>query len=186
MHRYAKGALALVLTLSTSAALAQAYGGIATGSRGSQHWRDPVSGVSVGPSERKSPVIAHAGWRIDEHWAVEAGHARLMDADFAHDGRSSSAESGASYVAARWRRPLSESVAWYAKAGVARNTLEVTETGNATEKAHKVRPMAALGVEYAFTPHVAATAEVASYGKVATRRSHMSHSLLQLGLRFDY
>ncbi|WEF33863.1 outer membrane beta-barrel protein [Pseudoduganella chitinolytica] len=186
MHRFAKGALALALTLSSTAALAQAYGGIAIGNRGSQHWQDPVTGVSVGPSDRKSPLIVHAGWKISDDWAIEGGHARLMDADFAHAGRASSGESAATYVAARWRRPLTQSVAWYAKAGVARNTLEVTETGSATDKAHKVRPMVALGVEYAFTPHVAATAEVASYGKVSTRRSHISHNLLQLGLRFDY
>lgn len=186
MHRFANGAFALALILSSPAVLAQAYGGIAIGNRGSQHWQDPVSGVSVGPTDRKSPLIVHAGWKIDDDWAIEGGHARLVDADFSYGGRAASAESAATYLAARWRRPLTESVAWYAKAGVARNTLEVTATGSTTDKAHKVRPMLALGVEYAFTPHVAATAEVVNYGKVATRNSHMSHGLMQLGLRFDY
>ena len=178
--------IVLAAALHVSAAFAQAYGGIAIGSRGTQHWRDPGTGVNLTAAERVWPVIGYAGYRIDENWAVEAGYARLTDSEYATSAGTAFAESNAAYVAARRRWAITDALGWYVKAGVAHNTLRIEQPGGGVEKEHKARPMAALGMDYRFTPNVAATAEVVGYGKVKTRNARITHTTLQLGLRFDF
>ncbi|GGY94644.1 outer membrane beta-barrel protein [Pseudoduganella plicata] len=176
----------LAAALHVSSAFAQAYGGIAIGSRGTQHWRDPATGLDLSPAEREWPIVGYGGYRIDDRWAVEAGYARLTDSEYATAAGTTFAESSAAYVAARQRWAITDTLGWYVKAGVARNTLRIEQPGGSVEKAHKVRPMAALGMDYRFTPNVAATAEVVGYGRVKTRNAQVTHTTVQLGLRFDF
>jgi opacity protein-like surface antigen len=178
--------IVLAATLHVANAFAQAYGGIAIGSRGTQHWRDPATGINLSPAEREWPIAGYAGYRIDDAWAVEAGYARLTDSEYATSAGRAAAESNAAYVAARRRWAITDALGWYVKAGVAYNTLRIEPPAGGFEKEHAARPMAALGMDYRFAPNVAATAEVAGYGKVKTRNAQITHTTVQLGLRFDF
>jgi len=177
--------VALVAMLCASSAFAQSYAGISLGKRGTQQWRES-SGTVLEPSERAVPVTVYGGWKFTDMLALEAGFARLSDADYATAGGKTSARSGALYVAGKGTFAINDKLAWYLKGGVARNFLVLETPGGREEKAHNFRPMAAAGIEYRFTPQVAAVAELASYGKIETPKARMRHNVLQLGVRVDF
>lgn len=177
--------ISIVSALCASTAFAQSYAGISLGKRGTQQWRE-ASGTVLEPTEKAGPVTMYGGWRFTDRWALEAGYARLSDADYATTGGESSARSGAAYLAARATFPINDRFGWYLKGGVARNYLEVDMPGGREEKEHNIRAMGSVGIEYRFTPHVIGVAELASYGKVRTSTAYMRHNGLNLGLRFDF
>ncbi|GGB88562.1 outer membrane beta-barrel protein [Pseudoduganella buxea] len=180
-------ALALVLgiTCHASAALAQAYGGIAVGNQGKQRWIEP-SGAVHKPSERELPVLAYGGYRFDEAWALEGGFGRMTDAEFATSGGRASADSKLAYIAVKRSFAIGERLGWYFKGGIANNTLRIDGPAGLHEKNDRTRLMGAVGLDYRITPNVVAVAEVAAYGRVRTPKASIAHNLLQLGLRFDF
>ena len=177
--------VALVLTLGASSAFAQSYAGISLGKRGNQQWRED-SGTVLKPASRDLPVTVYGGYKFTDMLALEAGYARLSDADYATTGGETSARSGALYVAGKASFAINDRLGWYLKGGIARNYLVIETPGGREEKDHSFRPMAAAGIEYRFTPQVAAVAEFAAYGKVRTSNATMRHNVVQLGLRFDF
>jgi OmpA-OmpF porin, OOP family len=177
--------ISIVAALTASSAFAQSYAGISLGKRGTQQWRE-ASGTVLEPKDKAVPVTVYGGWRFTDTWALEAGYARLSDADYATTGGDTSARSGALYLAARATFPINDSFGWYVKGGIARNYLVLETPGGREEKEHDFRPMGTLGMEYRFTPRVVAVAELAAYGKIETPRARMRHNVWQLGLRFDF
>lgn len=171
--------------LAASSAMAQSYAGIALGKRGTQQWRE-ASGTMLEPTGRAVPVTIHGGYRFTDMLALEAGFARLTDADYATAGGETSARSGALYVAGKAAFDLDDRLAWYLKGGIARNFLVVDTPDGNEHKAHNVRPMASAGIEYRFTPQVIGVAELASYGKIEAPEARMRHNVLQAGMRFDF
>ena len=176
---------ALLMTCGSCSAFAQSYAGISLGKRGTQEWRED-SGAVLKPDDRALPVTVYGGYRFTDMLALEAGFARLSDADFATSGGETSARSGALYVAGKATFAINDKLAWYLKGGVARNFLVLETPGGREEKDHEFRPMGAVGIEYRFTPQVAAVADLASYGKIETPKARMRHNVLQLGVRFDF
>lgn len=176
--------VALVSVLCASSAIAQTYAGISLGKRGTQQWREP-SGTVLEPTDRAVPLTVYGGYKFTDTLALEAGFARLSDADYATAGGETSARSGALYVAGKASFAISDKLAWYLKGGVARNFLVIEHAGR-DDKNHNFRPMGAAGIEYRFTPRIAAVAELAAYGKIETPRALMRHNVLQLGARFDF
>jgi OOP family OmpA-OmpF porin len=177
--------VALLMTLGASSAFAQSYAGIALGKRGTQQWRED-SGTVLKPDDRAVPVTVYGGYQFTDMLALEAGFARLSDADYATRGGETSARSGALYVAGKGTFAINDKLAWYLKGGVARNFLVLEAPGGREEKDHNFRPMAAAGFAYRITPQVAALAELASYGKIETPKARMRHNVLQVGVRFDF
>lgn len=177
--------VALMLALGASSAFAQSYAGMSLGKRGTQHWRED-SGTMLKSENRDLPVTVYGGYKFTDMLALEAGFARLSDADYATSGGKTSARSGALYVAGKGTFAINDKLAWYLKGGVARNFLVIETPDGREDKDHSFRPMAAVGMEYRFTPHVAAVAEFASYGKVRTSKASMRHNVVQLGVRFDF
>lgn len=177
--------LVALISVAASSAFAQSYAGISLGKRGTQQWREP-SGTVLEPTDKAVPVTVYGGWRFTDTWALEAGYARLSDADYATTGGATTARSGALYVAGKATFAINEKLAWYLKGGVARNYLVLETPGGRKEKDHNFRPMATAGIEYRFTPRVAAVAELASYGKIETPKARMRHNVVQLGARFDF
>ncbi|GGX74614.1 outer membrane beta-barrel protein [Massilia dura] len=177
--------VALVSMLCANSVFAQSYAGISLGKRGTQQWRE-AAGTVLEPTGRAVPVTVYGGYRFTDMLALEAGFARLSDADYATTGGETSARSGALYLAGKATFAINDKLAWYLKGGVARNFLVLETPGDREEKAHNFRPMGTAGIEYRFTPRVAAVAELASYGKIETPKARMRHNVLQLGARFDF
>ena len=175
----------LIAALGTSSAIAQSYAGIALGKRGTQQWRE-ASGTVLAPSDRAVPVTAYGGYRFTDMLALEGGYARLSDADYATAGGTTSARSGALYVAGKATFAINDRLAWYLKGGVARNFLVIERPGRPDDKEHNFRPMAAAAIEYRITPRLVAVGELASYGRIETRTARMRHNVVQLGARFDF
>ncbi|WP_338768356.1 porin family protein [Massilia sp. METH4] len=184
-HKTLVALLPLLAVFAASSALAQSYAGISLGKRGTQQWRE-ASGTVLEPTDKAVPVTVYGGWHLNDTWALEAGYARLSDADYATAGGKTSARSGALYAAGKATFPINDKLAWYLKGGVARNYLVLKTPGGREEKEHNFRPMGTVGMEYRVTPRVAAVAELASYGKIETPKARMRHNVLQLGVRFDF
>lgn len=177
--------ISVTAALAASSAIAQSYAGISLGKRGTQQWREP-SGTVLEPADKAAPVTVYGGWRFTDTWALEAGYARLSDADYATTGGTTSARSGALYVAGKATFAINDRLAWYLKGGIARNYLVLETPGGHEEKEHNFRPMGTAGIEYRFTPRFAAVAELASYGKIDTPKARMRHNVVQVGARFDF
>lgn len=190
MHKIVHAAFVLVFC-GASAAQAQeaAYAGLAVGTS-----KTAVTGSSGQRVEHHNDPIklkAHAGYALNEHFAIEGGYAGATGKyrfDKAQFGAAADpqGQAHAVYAALRGKVAVSESVDLFAKLGVAHNRFKLEGAGSADFDVSAAKPMAGVGAAYRLSDKLALTAEFEHYGRVREGNRRFTQNRAQAGIRFDF
>lgn len=141
-----------------------------------------------GVENYNSPVALkfYGGIKLTEQYAIEVGYGAFGTWKVANPAPGSKEEvhlsSRLMYVAGKASMPVGESLAAFAKLGIASNKLSSKGSSIASSSTSAVRPMLGLGASYDVTPHIAATLEFNYYGKAG----NFKQQKVELGLQYKF
>jgi hypothetical protein len=158
------------------------YLGAVIGSRGNIHLGK--DGVNFAPTNRQRALGLNAGYRINQHLALEAGYQRVGVFKF-EGGRE--VDINVMYAAAKGSYAVSENFSLIGKLGVARTRAAVSGLGAAVDGADtSVKPMLAGGVEYRLSERFSLSLSLANYGHLKGTRGQLKMREAELGLNVRF
>lgn len=185
-------AAALMLAAQAAQAAPQsdelgAYGGLAVGR---SSFKLPGASVPItGKDSRDTAYKLYGGYRLNEHFGVEAGYARLgkfsEQATLGSGAVTQEGKGSSFYIAGTGRYALNEQFALQGRLGVARNKVSGTNLLPAGDslQGSKTSLMWGVGAEYKLSKNLALTADYDNYGKVS---SNVKASTFLLGARLSF
>lgn len=129
----------------------------------------------------------YGGYRLTEHFGIEAGYARLGRVSQWTSVRGVSALQSASgqafYGAATARMPLGESFALNGRLGLARGKVSGNDHAAPSLSGNATGVMAGFGAEYSVSRNIALTADFDYFGKLSKQ---VKGGMLTVGLRANF
>jgi len=127
------------------------------------------------------------GYNIDQNWAVEVGHSRFGNEDYAvawaPGAPDARVKSNRTYVAGKYTMPVNAELSAYAKLGASYNETK-TSFMNINGSDRDTGAYAALGVQYALAPNVALVGEYERYGK--KKEVGAKADVVSVGLQYGF
>lgn len=136
-----------------------------------------------GESERKTGLGLFAGYALNPNVAFEAQIRRFGSWDV--EGIDVSANSLS--VSMIGKAPMSDAFALFARVGMARNSIDVTE-GGFSASAHENKALIGVGGEYALSKNSALRVEFVNYGnnKIGSGADQIAIKIQQYNVAFRY
>ncbi|MEJ6001527.1 porin family protein [Paucibacter soli] len=185
-------AAALMLVAQAAQAAPQsdepgAYGGLSVGR---SSFNLPGASVAItGKDGRDTAYKLYGGYRLNEHFGVEAGYARLgsfsEQATLASGSVTQEGKASSFYAAATARHALTEQFALQGRLGVARSKVSGSNLLPAGDslQGSKTSVMWGVGAEVKLAKNLALTADYDNYGKVSDK---VKASTFMLGARLSF
>ena len=155
--------------------------------------KQEINVEGYGFNETATAFKLYGGYKLDQHFGVEAGLADLGKAEKSGNGASVSSEPTSLYLAVTATLPLNEQFSLIGKAGAVRPHVKLTASAfGSTDSGsgNSTSAYASVGAAYVLNPKVSFVAEYEYFDKIAKAdgddNSNIKASMLSVGVRYAF